>query len=241
MIDSMSIRTDVRWDASRKCMRGYVNHGHSVADVDFDTSEVATEALVILAVGILGHWKAPVGYFFTNKLTGSVQCQLINQVITEMHYIGFDVVALVMDGLAANKSMALELGCNLNVNNLSPCFTNPVDASKSVAIFFDACHMLKLLRNLFHSFQSLYIPDIGVVKFEHVKVLHQAQEREGLRAANKLTTCHVEFERQIMKVKLAAQLFSSSVSKGIKLARNLNIPGFENSEGTENFVAIINR
>lgn len=44
-----------------------------------------------------------------------------------------------------------------------------------------------------------------------------------------------------MKVKLAAQLFSSSVAKGLKLARLLGVAGFEDSEPTEYLCTVIDR
>ncbi|XP_065324718.1 uncharacterized protein LOC135931493 isoform X4 [Gordionus sp. m RMFG-2023] len=44
-----------------------------------------------------------------------------------------------------------------------------------------------------------------------------------------------------MKVRLAVQVFSSSVAKGILLAQELKIDGFENCESTVDFIQIIDQ
>ena len=44
-----------------------------------------------------------------------------------------------------------------------------------------------------------------------------------------------------MEVKLAAQLLSSSVAKGLQLARSLGLKGFQDSEPTEHLCIVIDR
>ncbi|CAK9292493.1 unnamed protein product [Gordionus sp. m RMFG-2023] len=44
-----------------------------------------------------------------------------------------------------------------------------------------------------------------------------------------------------MKVKLAVQVFSSSVAKAILLAQELKIDGFENCESTVDFIQMIDQ
>lgn len=51
--------------------------------------------------------------------------------------------------------------------------------------------------------------------------LNVVQKQEGLRAANKLTDGHINFENQKMKVSLAAQVFSRSVSCALAYMRKL--------------------
>lgn len=64
------------------------------------------------------------------------------------------------------------------------------------------------------------------------------QENEGLHAANKLTPKHLEFQKKIMNVSLAAQVFSASVSHALKLLQELGkIP--QNS-GTPELCSTIN-
>lgn len=74
------------------------------------------------------------------------------------------------------------------------------------------------------------------VKWTFIDKLQQLQEKEGLRAANKLRKAHIEYWRQVMKVRLAAQTFSSSVSKSLELGRQLQVKELEGSEGTSKFI-----
>ena len=64
--------------------------------------ELATESVVFLAVGVLGHWKAPVAYFFVNKLSAAVQSGLVKDCLIEFSNVGLCVEAIVMDGLSTN-------------------------------------------------------------------------------------------------------------------------------------------
>lgn len=38
-----------------------------------DSAEEAKEALVLMVVGLKGHWKMPIGYFFTKTLSAVAQ------------------------------------------------------------------------------------------------------------------------------------------------------------------------
>lgn len=66
-----------------------------------------------------------------------------------------------------------------------------------------------------------------VIKWEHIRLLQKIQSEEGLNFANKLGIRHVEFQNQKMKVRLAAQVLSSSVADAIDFLKNSNVPGFE--------------
>ena len=66
MLDEMAIRRHVAWDGEK--YRGFVDLGCGVDDND--SSPVAKDALVIMAVCINKLWKVPLGYFFIDGLTG---------------------------------------------------------------------------------------------------------------------------------------------------------------------------
>lgn len=67
------------------------------------------------------------------------------------------------------------------------------------------------------------------------------QNEEGLRLGNKVTSRHVNFKKQIMKVKLAVQLLSSSAAAAISTCEKLGIEGFHGSSATANFIKICDR
>lgn len=61
-----------------------------------------------------------------------------------------------------------------------------------------------------------------------------------MKAANKLSTQHVQFELQKMKTKLCLQVMSNSVASALSLCRHLKIEGFEDSGPTEEFLTLLN-
>lgn len=79
------------------------------------------------------------------------------------------------------------------------------------------------------------------IKWDYIKKLHELQDQEGLRAANKLKKAHIEYQRQIMKVRLAAQTFSASVSNALRFAEQLGLEQFQGCAGTATFIADVDR
>ena len=95
----MSIRSMMEWDSSSNRMMGFVDLGLNLGN-NADSDQLATEVLVVMAVGLVGHWKTPIAYFLTAKLSSSMQGELIKQSIVQIHLAGLVVVALVCDGLS---------------------------------------------------------------------------------------------------------------------------------------------
>ncbi|KAL1479283.1 hypothetical protein MTO96_051973 [Rhipicephalus appendiculatus] len=186
----------------------------------------------------------PFGYFLSAGLSGEVLKNLVVEAICCITECGLEVVAVVCDCLAANVAMAKLLGCHVHEHtfaNLKAFFPHPSKEDEVIFFLFDACHALKLLRNLLGDKGVLLSATYGTVLWKHIKALQELQEKEGLRAANKLTKAHIAYYQQIMKVKLAAQTFSSSVSKALEFASLLKLPGFHGCKGTAKFVAMVDR
>ena len=80
---------------------------------------------------------------------------------------------------------------------------------------------------------------VGVVRWRDIVRLQELQEKEGLHAANKLTTRHVNFQKQKMNVRLAAQTLSASVTDALRYASTIGCEGLDNCDGTANFVSVI--
>lgn len=66
------------------------------------------------------------------------------------------------------------------------------------------------------------------------------QKDEGLKAGTKLTVNHINFENQKMKVRLAAQVLSHSVSSALLFCRSIGLQDFADCEATAEFCLIIN-
>lgn len=233
VVDEMAIRQRTTWNG-RKTM-GLVDEGLGPKD------EVATQAYVFMLVSSTENWKIPLGYFFINGLRAEQRASLIQMCITKCYDVGVDVIALTFDGCAANVATAEILGCNFeNINSLQTTFPHPTCNTKRIALLFDACHMLKLVRNTFDS-KKLLFSEAGRVEWLYLVKLQKLQETEGFKFANKLTVRHIAFRNQIMKVNLASQLLSRSVAKALTLCSEM-VPGhkFSNVEPTVEFLETFN-
>ncbi|KAH7967065.1 hypothetical protein HPB49_022146 [Dermacentor silvarum] len=240
----MSIKKTCELDTATGRLIGFVDLGHSQEPTDADNVPLATEALVFMVVGIAAPWKMPFGYFLTAGLSGEVLKNLLTEAIHCISECGLQVVAVVCDCLAANVSMAKLLGCRVyeqSFEALKTFFPHPSNEEDIIFMIFDACHGLKLLRNLLGDKGVLLSSTHGRVLWKHLKALQELQEKEGLRAANKLSKSHINYYQQVMKVKLAAQKFRSSVSKALEFASLLKLPGFGNCMSTANFIAMVDR
>jgi len=86
MLDAMSIKKAIEYDNATGKSTGFVNLGDSI-----DHDEAATEVLVFMVVGLLGHWKAPVAYFLTHTLEAATQQQLVLHTIRSLMEVGIQV------------------------------------------------------------------------------------------------------------------------------------------------------
>lgn len=147
---------------------------------------------------------------------------------------------MTCDGHATNFNAFEALGCNLKPESLKTTFTHPSHETE-IACFLDPSHMIKLLRNQLESKKEFINNDEKKIKWKFVEELNKLQEREGLHLANKLTKRHINFRNNVMKVKLATQVYSESVANAIKTCReDLNMDAFRDSEETENFIKKMN-
>ena len=244
-LDEMSIRKDTPYDFSEHRFMGHVDYG--LGDVA-DNSPLATNALVCLAVGISGGWKIPVGYIFTNKVDSEIMFNFVNRVLESLAMEKFIVHAIVSDGFSANVQMFSKLGVSESKYHRSEVVPTHQDVNykfsykgqvENIHAVYDVVHMLKLLRNMLASYKVIEWVD-GSIEWKYIESLQNLQENEGIKAANKLSKNHVHFEMHKMKVKLAAQIFSSSVADAIDFCRDdLELAEFKGSEGTCKFLRMV--
>ena len=219
MIDAMAIRKHLDWNNKQQKHVGFVDLG----DGDRSTYKGhATEALVIMAVGLRKPWKIPAAFYLIHGISAEKQKEMITSVIKELHAIKITVKALVGDGHPTNVKTYKLLGCDLRPNSLKTSFPHPCDATINVYTFFDVSHLMKNVRGALHALTTIKTPS-GEATWAHIEQLHQLQQQEGLVAANKLTNKHVHFENQKMKVKLAVQTLSASVAAALLYANDLQL------------------
>lgn len=232
--DSMSIRQQVVWDPAQSKYSGYVNYAGMVEE----NNDVATEVLVVMLVALQKNFKCPLAYFFVNKISGYVQATVIKTIVTQLHNIGIKIWSITCDGARSNISCFKILGCNFNKEDGNRFYHTP--SKTHIFVMFDACHMLKLARNLLAQNNNISSP-YGLIQFKYIVNLNEIQQDLGLTFANKLTSRHVNFQNNVMKVKIAAQTLSSSVADAIEFLNKKNDVRFAGSEGTVIFIRTIDR
>lgn len=203
LADEISIMKRVELCGNR--YRGLVDMGF---DIQADDAPECTEALVFMVNSLNSNFKIPIAYFLIKSLSADERKNLIEDAITRLYECGVRVVCLTTDGPSYNKSMMKKFGADLDYLEPKPYFTHPSNPSLRIYTMLDACHMLKLVRNILGSEKQLYTSD-GVVKWIYIERLHDIQLQEGFKLGNKLSKSHIEFAKQKMKVKLAAQTLSS--------------------------------
>lgn len=81
------------------------------------------------------------------------------------------------------------------------------------------CHVVKLVRNIFGTKGKFFDKDGQEAKWDHIVRLERKQSKEEkLHSANKLTKAHIQFDKNKMKVSLAVQTLSSSVTSSLEHA-----------------------
>ncbi|KAL1483487.1 hypothetical protein MTO96_033152 [Rhipicephalus appendiculatus] len=236
IVDDMAIRKQIELVGNK--VVGYVDLGTGMQD---DSIPEAKNACVYMLVGLNMRLKLPVGYFLIDSLTGSERAELTRQCIDRLEAIGVQVVSLTFDGAASNFTMARCLGADLQLSSehFTTSFKNPGDSSKLVYVMLDPCHMIKLIRNSLATVSHLVDGDGRFVKWAYVKALDALQREEGMRLGNKLTSGHVQWERQKMKVRLAVQVLSASVADALVFCEHeLKLPQFRGASATAKFIRV---
>lgn len=115
-----------------------------------DTLRLASEVLVFMLVAINQNFKLPIAYYYTDKLSGREKAKLLKNILCTLYEKNLDVVSITFDGASSNISMCQELGAYLRteIEEIKPYFDHPIDKSKRIYIFYDVCHMIKLVRNI---------------------------------------------------------------------------------------------
>lgn len=233
--DEMNIRRHVQWSDAKKKFVGFISYGKK--DIDGQIP-VARQALVFLITGINVQVSIPVGYFFIKQLTGSEKSALIKEILSRLTEVGVKVINITFDGLASNFTACRLLGAKFANDNLQPIFKNPYDQTK-VHIILDACHMLKLIRNRIGTEKTLLDDEGGKIEWRFFVNLEKYRIERNF-VTHKLTKKHIEWEKNKMCVRLAAQLFSNSVANSLSYLSRQNCHGFENCEATIKFIRIFN-
>ncbi|XP_064483041.1 uncharacterized protein LOC135395883 [Ornithodoros turicata] len=204
MFDEMSIKQHLQYDRGSDVVYGYADSGTE------RSPEFAHSALVAVLAGISKNWLQPLSYILSKTTASAETLQtLLFDLIRRLHLAEIFVKAVVCDQGTSNCSLARAL----EVSPSKPFFV--VDESK-VYFIFDAPHLMKTTRNLLLRHDLQIGNDEQRVKWSFIKEFYENTHPARVRLAPKLTRDHLYptvFKR--MRVKLATQVLSDSVSTGI--------------------------
>lgn len=206
--------------------------------LDADETPLASETVLLMAVGISGHWRTPLGYFFVNRASGYLQAQLLRLTIGKLSDIGITVLAVTSDATAHSVQMAKALGIHIDGDNMKCTFQHPSSSSQQIAYFFDSCHLLRLVRNAFQNFQSIQFIN-GTAHWQHLVELVALGEQE-LANIERLPRKLANLKNHVLKMNCAAQVFSESVARALECLLSLGLPPFQNCIGTVHFLRLVN-
>ena len=222
IVDSMSIRKQTIYQQGS--VSGFCDYGGVLAE---DRDRLASEALVFILVPFKGVSRQYIiGYFLVDKISSQVQAELIKSALILTASKGLRVRSITCDGCSSNTSTLKLLGGSLQLPNPSPVFDHPTLDCK-IYLTLDICHMIKLARNALAEFGSFRDSDGHKISWHYITDLVDLQDKMGIHLGNKLSSAHVNWEKAKMKVKLAAQVFSTSVADALQFLHQQKVSGYE--------------
>ncbi|XP_010627249.1 DNA transposase THAP9 [Fukomys damarensis] len=235
IIKGIPLKQQLQWDPSSQSLQGFMDFG--LGKLDADETPLAAETVLLMAVGIFGHWRVPLGYFFVNRACGYLQAQLLRLTIGKLSDVGMTVLAVTSDATAHSVQMAKALGIHMDGENIKCTFQHPSSSSQQIAYFFDSCHLLKLIRNAFQSYQSIQFIN-GAAHWQHLVELALLGEQELARMQG-ISSKLANLKNHVLKMNCAAQLFSENVAIALEYLLSLGLPPFQNCIGTIHFLRLI--
>jgi len=119
---------------------------------------------------------------------------------------GVIINSITFDGAYSNLNMCTRLGAQFDLCDPKFYFPYSMNHSQPIYLFFNACHIIKLVRNTLGDKQILLNSNGEKIEWSFIKELYYKEKQEGLKAATKLTHKHVYYFNEKMNVKLAAQV-----------------------------------
>ena len=239
VIDEMHLHADTPYNQSTQTFEGQIDYGNGKDEM----GELATHALVVMAVGVTARFKYPIAYFLTGSVDAEKLADIIEHSIRLLTDIGANVSSVTADGVKANWSAMKILGCDLCFTRLKPYFPHPVFPERKIYYIPDVVHMVKLLRNLFSDLKVLKVKGSdNKIEWRFVEEMLKIQQEEGVRCGNKLNNNHIDWQDHKMKFSYAKQVLNASSADSIDYAReDIGLKQFQNSEETSKFMRHVDR
>ncbi|NWZ62450.1 THAP9 transposase, partial [Acrocephalus arundinaceus] len=236
LVQDVSLQKQQEWDPQTKRLTGFIDLGAGILDAD--EAPLASEAIILMAVGIWSSWTAPLGYFLVNSMSGHFLAQLLRQTINKLNNIGIVVLAVTSGASAHGAETARALGIRIDPRRSQCTFQHPPGSAHRIAYFFDACHALLLIRNALQCFQKVeWLGD--TMWWQHVVELAALREQRVLELCSPASGGAGGKGSYHLKVNLATLLFSEGVAEALEHLQRLGLASFQNCSGTVKFVRLM--
>ena len=201
VFDEMALKCQLTYDKYQDRLVGYT-----------ETGKLATHALVFMVRGLRSKWKQAFAFYFThNTVAASMLAELITECVHKLVSIGLCIHCLVCDQGATNVAAVRQLGFSCECP-----FLHFVDVPNKVYVIFDVPHIIKNVRNNLQR-HDIQVGD-GIARWTHIEQFYHIDKMSAIRLAPKLTDHHIDVTSTTkMRVSLAAQVLSHSVSAGMKM------------------------
>ncbi|NXB95327.1 THAP9 transposase, partial [Vidua chalybeata] len=236
LVQDVPLQKQQEWDPQTKQLTGFVDLGAGILDAD--EAPLASEAIILMAVGISSPWTAPLGYFLVNSTSGRFLAQLLRQAIHKLNNVGIVVLAVTSSASARGAETARALGIRIDPKRIQCTFQHPPGSAHSIAYFFDVCHALLLIRNALQCFQKVeWLGD--TVWWQHVVELAALGEQRVLELCSPESGRAGSKGSYHLKVNLATLLFSEGVAEALEHLQKLGLASFQSCCGTVKFVRLM--
>lgn len=227
--DEMYIKEFIEYSKEFDFIEGLEDLGHYGR-----TNKSANCVLVFMARGIYSPWKFPIAYFLAHSgVNKTILKNLIIDVLQKLFEVGLCPKIIVCDQGTNNQSTLK----SLNVSEDSPFFF--INNNKIFSLF-DVPHLVKSIRN--NLINACYIKDNKIISFDDIKKTYELDKQSHKsRSLVKITDAHIypnSFQK--MRVKLAAQLLSNSMSATIRTCIQTGQLQSDTSSNTADFIEFIN-
>lgn len=145
LFDEIYIRKLIQYNHHTRTLQGYSSL-HNDKDEETDARNVANQALVFMVNGVNDDFHLPIAYYLISSMDAQKKKEIIESIIEQIIDCGVILSSVSFDGFRPNKKMCELLGAILDIDSpdFKPYFTMK---GQRIYIFFDACHMVKLIRN----------------------------------------------------------------------------------------------
>lgn len=226
----VSTRKHVQYDHQKKRFTGFIHLGKRNSD---GSLPVANNVLVFMFTSLNCKDSIPIAYYAVKSLDAQEKRDLILEILSALHSIDVKVANITFDGLRSNIATCNLLGASLDPKNLVPYFPHPIDKS-NVYVMLDACHALKLVRNALGDLGRINDPRQGSILWKHYMDLNNLKDR-SMFVTHRLNKRHIQYSRNRMNVRLAAQIFSNSAAASMAHLKRIGVEEFQNCESTISF------